>query len=78
MGGVNRHPSSERFHQLLTEIGELHDRKQADYGTEADPFNNVRQSAQDWGAPAVGGSHNPGDGQGEEASDSAPEGKPSQ
>jgi hypothetical protein len=40
-----------RFHALLAEIGELHDRKQADYGTEGDPFANVRAS-QDWGVPA--------------------------
>lgn len=40
-----------RFHDLLDEIAELHDRKQADYGTEGDPFANVRAS-QDWGVPA--------------------------
>lgn len=43
--------SSQRFHELLTQIGDLHDRKQADYGTLEDPFNNVRQSALDWGLP---------------------------
>lgn len=37
-----------RFHALLKQIGELHDRKQADYGVETDPFANVRGS-QDWG-----------------------------
>lgn len=40
-----------RFHALLREIGELHDKKQADYGREDDPFANVRASA-DWGVPA--------------------------
>lgn len=40
-----------RFHDLLDEIAELHDRKQADYGTDGDPFANVRAS-QDWGVPA--------------------------
>lgn len=40
-----------RFHDLLDEIAELHDRKQADYGTDDDPFANVRAS-QDWGVPA--------------------------
>jgi hypothetical protein len=39
-----RHPQSERLHELLREIGELHDRKQRDYGTAADPFANVRAS----------------------------------
>jgi hypothetical protein len=40
-----------RFHALLKEMGELHDKKQADYGTEGDPFANVRAS-EDWGIPA--------------------------
>lgn len=48
---INRHPLSQRFHDLLQEIGELHDRKQADYGREADPFYNVRQT-EGWGIPA--------------------------
>lgn len=46
-----RHPSSERFHQILRELGELHDRKQADYGRANDPFANVR-STEEWGQPA--------------------------
>ncbi len=33
---------SESFHALLKEMGELHDRKQEDYGTDGDPFANVR------------------------------------
>ena len=37
-----------RFHALLKEIGDLHDKKQADYGVQTDPFANVRGSA-DWG-----------------------------
>lgn len=45
-----RHPNSERFHQLLTEMGELHDRKQEDYGRGDDPFANVRAS-EEWGIP---------------------------
>lgn len=45
-----RHPSSARYHELLQEAGELHDRKQADYGSDSDPFANVRASA-DWGIP---------------------------
>lgn len=39
-----RHPSSERFHELLKEMGYLHDAKQADYGLDTDPFANVRAS----------------------------------
>lgn len=35
---------SKRFHELLQEIGELHDRKQSDYGRPTDPFANVRAS----------------------------------
>jgi len=38
----DRHPLSQRFHELLKEIGELHDKKQKDYGTANDPFANVR------------------------------------
>lgn len=45
-----RHPLSARFHELLGELGELHDRKQADYGREHDPFANVR-AASEWGMP---------------------------
>lgn len=44
----------ERFHELLKELGELHDRKQEDYGREEDPFANVR-GASEWGvSPWVG------------------------
>jgi len=48
------HPSSIRFHEILDELGGLHDKKQQDYGTPDDPFANVRGS-QDWGiSPWVG------------------------
>jgi hypothetical protein len=40
-----------RFHALLQHIGDLHDKKQQDYGSNEDPFANVR-SSQDWGIPA--------------------------
>jgi hypothetical protein len=33
-----------RFHRVLTHLGELHDRKQADYGRDHDAFANVRAS----------------------------------
>jgi hypothetical protein len=43
-----------RFHALLKQIGELHDKKQEDYGAETDPFANVRAS-REWGvAPWIG------------------------
>ena len=43
-----------RFHKLLEEIGALHDKKQEDYGSDTDPFANVR-SSEDWGIePWVG------------------------
>lgn len=45
-----RHPSSEAFHDVLGEAGAMHDRKQRDYGTDADPFANVRAAA-DFGLP---------------------------
>ncbi len=45
---------SQRFHDILQELGELHDKKQQDYGTDADPFANVRGSL-DWGiTPWIG------------------------
>lgn len=45
-----RHPNSARFHQLLAEAGQMHDRKQKDYGSDTDPFANVRAS-ENWGIP---------------------------
>lgn len=39
-----------RFHQLLYEIGQLHDAKQRDYGTNVDPLANIR-GASGWGVP---------------------------
>lgn len=45
---AQRHPNSARFHELLSEIGALHDRKQTDYGRGDDPFANVRAS-EEWG-----------------------------
>jgi hypothetical protein len=43
-----------RFHELLRQIGELHDKKQRDYGADQDPFANVRASER-WGIePWVG------------------------
>lgn len=51
---AGRHPLSQRFHELLEEIGALHDRKQADYGRDSDPFFNIRQSTR-WGVePWIG------------------------
>lgn len=41
----------ERFHEVLAELGALHDRKQADYGRDNDSFANVRAS-EEWGVPA--------------------------
>ncbi|OFW65584.1 MAG: hypothetical protein A2Y74_06990 [Actinobacteria bacterium RBG_13_63_9] len=52
MGGMmNQHASSARFHEILAGLGDLHDQKQADYGTDEDPFHNIPQSANDWGIP---------------------------
>lgn len=41
-----RHPSSERFHEILGMLGALHDKKQSDYGVKGDPFFNIRSSAE--------------------------------
>lgn len=49
-----RHPNSARFHELLKLAGDLHDKKQMDYGKGNDPFANVRASSE-WGLkPWVG------------------------
>lgn len=48
---TSRHPVSQRFHEILRELGETHDRKSADYGKEGDPLANVRAS-EEWGIPA--------------------------
>lgn len=47
LNAPDRHPNSARFHEILTELGELHDRKQRDYGRGDDPFANVRAS-EEW------------------------------
>lgn len=39
------------FSDILNELQALHDKKQADYGTGADPFANIRASEQ-FGIPA--------------------------
>ena len=41
---TSRHLNSTRFHELLAQVGEIHDQKQKDYGREDDPFYNVRAS----------------------------------
>jgi len=43
-----------RFHLLINEMAALHDRKQCDYGTDGDPFANVRASEQFGVSPWVG------------------------
>lgn len=52
---TGRHVKSREFHGLLQEIGDLHDKKQLDYGSERDPFANVRAS-EEFGIPAWVGS----------------------
>ena len=47
---IGRHPASARFHAILADLGDLHDRKQRDYGRGDDPFANVRAS-DDFGVP---------------------------
>ena len=41
----------QTFLSALKEMAELHDRKNLDYGTEEDPFANVR-SSEEFGIPA--------------------------
>lgn len=46
----DRHPSGERFLQILQENAELHRKKSRDYGTDSDPFYNIRQT-ENWCCP---------------------------
>ena len=48
---IQRHPSSQKFHDFCDQMKALHDKKQQDYGRANDPFANVR-STEDWGQPA--------------------------
>lgn len=48
---ASKHPSSQKFHEILKQLGELHDLKQRDYGISNDPFANVRNS-EAFGVPA--------------------------
>jgi len=48
---LNGHP---RFYELLTEIAELHARKNHDYAKNADPLSNLRM-CESFGIPAYKG-----------------------
>ena len=39
-----RQEGHPHFYRLLTEIGELHSRKNSDYASATDPLSNLRQS----------------------------------
>ena len=41
-----RHPTSQRFLDLLEEMRLLHQSKSADYGSQTDPLANIRQGAE--------------------------------
>ena len=41
---------ADRFHEILAELGALHDKKAKDYGHGDDPYTNVRASAA-WDIP---------------------------
>lgn len=43
-----------RFHAMLKELGDLHDKKQQDYGSDEDPFANIR-SSEEWGVDGWAG-----------------------
>ena len=48
---ADAHSSSVAFYTVLAEAARLHDKKQRDYGSDTDPFANVRAS-EDFGIPA--------------------------
>jgi hypothetical protein len=45
---------SDEYHKLLKEIGDVHDRKGKDYGTDADQYANIRASQEFGVKPWVG------------------------
>lgn len=47
---ADAHPMSRKFYAVLAEAARLHDKKQRDYGSDGDPFANVRAS-EDFGIP---------------------------
>lgn len=48
--GFSQHPKTERFHELLKELGRLHDIKNRDYGLTQSPLANV-EASEDFGVP---------------------------
>ena len=51
---MSRRAGDPKFYELLETVAALHERKSLDYGSDADPYANVRASAE-WGvAPWVG------------------------
>jgi hypothetical protein len=58
----NTHPSNILFNSLIEEMKAMAALKQADYGSDTDPFANVRGGAQDMGlAPWIGAAIRMGD-----------------
>ncbi len=51
-GTAEVHKTTARFHAILKELGDLHDKKSKDYGLVDDPLANIRNSAESWGIPA--------------------------
>ena len=47
-------PGDPRFKDVLWTVAQLHARKQADYGSDGDPFANVRASGDFGVAPWIG------------------------
>jgi hypothetical protein len=45
---------SDRYHELLKEIGDLHDKKGRDYGTDGDQYANIRASQEFGIEPWIG------------------------
>lgn len=51
MRDIDSIPGDPRFKDAIWEILLLHAKKQADYGTDGDPFANIR-SSEEFGVPA--------------------------
>lgn len=52
--GCPNHPTVELFLGVLDEVRDLHLKKSRDYGSDGDPYANVR-ATEGWGVPAWAG-----------------------
>ena len=49
-----KHKSDVRFSEIIKELSEMHDKKEADYGSDEDPLSNVRAGKEFGISPWIG------------------------